>query len=148
MQVTGNQNGKCMENAIESILRTKKYHKFNMRDLIANPDFNDAIYVPQYRKFTSIYGKELRLDFFVVHPKRWPEGLAIECKWQSSTGTVDEKYPYVVASFLALPCPAAIFIAGGGYNDRARDWILGQESDRLIVIEGMDRIMRWANAQL
>ena len=145
-QITGNEHGNVLENQIASLLVSKRYAQVVSKHMDVSPDI--AVFVRQYRKFTTLYGARMRLDFFVRHPQRWPDGLAIECKWQQSAGSVDEKFPYVVASLLKLACPSAIFLAGGGYTDRARDWLLAQQTERLIVMEGMDQIIRWAHAQL
>jgi hypothetical protein len=145
-QITGNEHGNVLEAQIASLLVSKRYAQVVSKHIDTSPGI--ALFVRQHRQFATLYGARMRLDFFLRHPQRWPDGLAIECKWQQAAGSVDEKFPYVVASLLGLPCPSAIFLAGGGYTNRARDWLLGQQADRLIVIEGMDQIIKWAHAQL
>lgn len=144
-QITGNEHGNVLEAQIALLLIRKKYAQVVAKHIDAVADI--AFFVRQYRGFTTLYGARMRLDFFIHHPQRWPDGLAIECKWQQAAGSVDEKFPYVVASLNQLICPSAIFLAGGGYTNRARDWVLAQQTDRLIVLEGMDEIIRWTHAQ-
>ncbi len=46
-------------------------------------------------------------DLILCHPIKFPNELAIQCKWQSSGGGVDEKYPFEV-----LKCR----LQSSGYN--------------------------------
>ena len=43
--------------------------------------------------------------------------LAIECKYQGSQGTVDEKIPYTLQDMEALRVPGLVVYAGGGFSD-------------------------------
>ena len=141
-----NHHGLVMENQIASILRSKKYTQFT-----ASNDGVDSIpwFIPQYRKFETLYKTQMRLDFLVFHPEKWPDKLALECKWQSSGGTVDEKFPYLVLSLAKVPeASCAVLLAGGGYRAEALDWLKRQQTDRLSVIEGLDSIVKWANIRL
>lgn len=144
-QITGNDNGRILEQQIEALLRSKGYVQTNQicRDGNCGP-----WYIRQYRGFRTIYGSQCRLDFLVRHPTKHPDMLAIECKWQSSPGTVDEKFPYLLANGRALGIPYAVFLAGGGYRDGAKQWILQQSQPGFIVIEGCDAVIRWAQVKL
>lgn len=74
----------------------------------------------------SIYGTKRKVDFVLSHPELWPAGLVIQCKWQSSSGSVDEKYPYELACINHLSFPTIIVLDGGGYKPGAKEWLLGQ----------------------
>ena len=50
----------------------------------------------------------------------------IQCKWQASSGSVDEKYPYELACINHLSVPTIIVLDGGGYKPGAKEWLLGQ----------------------
>jgi hypothetical protein len=41
---------------------------------------------------STIYDTERKCDFFIINSGKFPKGLIIECKWQKSKGSVDEKY--------------------------------------------------------
>ena len=71
----------------------------------------------------SIYGTTRKVDFVLRHPNLWPTGLVIQCKWQASAGSVDEKYPYEVACINHLSFPTVIFLDGGGYKAGAKAWL-------------------------
>jgi hypothetical protein len=65
---------------------------------------------------TSIIGKQRRLDLLVVH-RDSGRGFAIECKFQDSSGTVDEKIPYALQDLAALALPGVIAYAGAGFSE-------------------------------
>jgi len=144
-QIVGNHHGTVLEQQVCALLVSKGYTQ------VVSDVFDTAqtpVFVRQYRRFKTLYGAKMRLDVLLKHPQRWPESLAIECKWQQSVGSVDEKFPYVVENMKALPIPAAVLLAGGGYSKRAAEWLLSQETERLTIVEGLDAIIRWGHAQL
>ena len=63
----------------------------------------------------TIIGKNRRVDIFVVE-RGTPNALAIECKYQESAGTVDEKIPYALADLEAMRMPVTITYAGKGFS--------------------------------
>jgi hypothetical protein len=62
----------------------------------------------------SIIGKNRRIDVFCVCER---EAFAIECKFQDSPGTVDEKIPYTLDDLEALPMAGCVAYAGQGMSD-------------------------------
>jgi hypothetical protein len=65
---------------------------------------------------TSIIGKQRRVDLLVVLPQTG-DAIALECKYQDSSGTTDEKIPYALEDLRALRIPAAIVYAGSGFSE-------------------------------
>lgn len=65
---------------------------------------------------TSIIGKQRRVDLLLLLPSTG-EALALECKYQDSSGTTDEKIPYALEDLKALRVPAVIAYAGAGWSD-------------------------------
>ena len=63
----------------------------------------------------TIIGKNRRIDIFVTRPGT-PDALAIECKYQDSLGTVDEKIPYTLEDIESLRMPACVAYAGQGFS--------------------------------
>ncbi len=67
----------------------------------------------------TIIGKNRRIDVFVVcEPTN--QAFAIECKFQDSEGTVDEKIPYALDDLRALPMAGCIAYAGTGFSQGVR----------------------------
>lgn len=63
----------------------------------------------------TIIGKDRKLDVFVVHrPSK--SALAIECKFQDSQGTTDEKIPYALNDLEAMRVPGCLAYAGNGWS--------------------------------
>lgn len=64
----------------------------------------------------SIIGKNRCIDVFCV---READGsaFAVECKYQDSPGTVDEKIPYALDDLAALPMAGCIAYAGKGFSE-------------------------------
>ena len=77
---------------------------------------------------TSIIGKQRRVDLLVLQ-QRGPAQTAcvIECKYQDSPGTVDEKIPYALRDLEAMPLRGIIAYAGGGFSAGVLHLLQGSE---------------------
>lgn len=64
----------------------------------------------------SIIGKNRCIDVFCVCESD-NRAFAVECKFQDSLGTVDEKIPYALQDLNALPMAGCIAYAGKGFSD-------------------------------
>lgn len=62
----------------------------------------------------SIIGKDRCIDVFCISDAG--KAFAIECKFQESPGTVDEKIPYALEDLRALPMTGCIAYAGQGFS--------------------------------
>lgn len=67
----------------------------------------------------SIIGKNRCIDVFCVCESN-NKAFAIECKFQDSAGTVDEKIPYALDDLRALPMVGCIAYAGQGFSEGVR----------------------------
>ncbi len=63
----------------------------------------------------TIIGKNRCIDIFCVSDDT-RKAFAIECKFQDSQGTVDEKIPYALDDLRALPMAGCIAYAGQGFS--------------------------------
>jgi hypothetical protein len=64
----------------------------------------------------SIIGRNRCIDVFCVSEAA-NSAFAIECKYQGSAGTVDEKIPYALDDMDALPMAGCIAYAGEGFSE-------------------------------
>jgi len=64
----------------------------------------------------SIIGKNRCIDVFCVREAD-NTAFAVECKYQDSVGTVDEKIPYALDDLDALPMAGCIAYAGRCFSD-------------------------------
>lgn len=65
---------------------------------------------------TSIIGKPRRVDLLVLD-ERSGKALALECKYQDTAGTVDEKIPYALQDLAALRMSGVLVYAGSGFSE-------------------------------
>jgi hypothetical protein len=63
----------------------------------------------------SIIGKNRRIDILAVLSGS-QRALAVECKYQATPGTADEKLPYTLQDLAALEIPAYVVYAGEGFS--------------------------------
>lgn len=113
-------------------------------------DLTTQGYVRQYRRFNNLYGVPWRLDFYIIHTDKFPDGMAIESKWQSSGGSADEKLFFAFRSLEALPIPGVLIIGGNGARKCAVDWCLREAENhtKVTVLTGMDDLIKWAQKSL
>lgn len=64
----------------------------------------------------TIIGKNRCIDVFCVRAVD-NKAFAIECKFQDTAGTVDEKIPYALDDLRALPMAGCIAYAGRGFSE-------------------------------
>ena len=64
----------------------------------------------------TIIGKNRCIDVFCLREED-SRAFAVECKFQDSPGTVDEKIPYALDDLDALPMAGCIAYAGKGFSD-------------------------------
>ena len=83
----------------------------------------------------TIYEAPRKVDFLIVNPDLFPDGLVIECKWQQVSGSVDEKYPYLLFNIIKTAIPTIVLIDGKGYRQAALKF-LKDEVHKSTVLRG------------
>lgn len=137
---TGNQLEKFVEDALLNLGYTHFWdHK---RQLFAN---REAVGGKQYGKHVfvgnTIYKTKRIVDFLVLNSEKFPKGLIIECKWQQSKGSVDEKYPFLLFNILETGVPTIVLLDGKGYKPAAKQWLAdhaGKERALIAVYDMME----------
>ena len=118
------------------------------RDFARRPK-PSRFFVAQYPVGQSIYGLPLFADFWIYGAPDFPDGLALEVKWQQSTGSVDEKFPYLVLNIQhCYPCPALIIADGGGQRPGALHWLRDQAENNLVAVYTLAEFLAWSNRHL
>lgn len=98
-----------------------------------------GLYFEQLKLFNHIYQKPMASDFILLTPSGpvwW------EVKYQSSSGSVDEKYVYTAVSMItaARDFPdlrLALSLTGGGARPAAQDWLKNLEANRCPVCRNL-----------
>ncbi len=112
--------GKAASKAAASPLAPKTMTGNQYRDLIASYIHHNyasqglVVYV-EISLGKTVIGKDRCIDVFVVRPDD-RKAIAIECKYQDSLGTVDEKIPYALLDLDALWVPGCLVYAGKGWS--------------------------------
>jgi hypothetical protein len=88
----------------------------------------------------SIYGSKLYTDFVVHGIPKFHDGLAIESKYQGSSGSADEKFPYLIHNIKEMfPIPCIILYSLDGARSKSVEWLLKQRGFPLIEILKYDK---------
>jgi hypothetical protein len=127
-----NKTGNRLELFIEQALKASGYiefwnHRhqvFDNRELIGGKQF-----IKQALVGDTIYDTVRKCDFLIINRAKFPKDLIIECKWQQSNGSVDEKYPYLLFNIIKTAVPTVILIDGEGYRPAALEWLKSQVTD-------------------
>ncbi|MBU1221926.1 hypothetical protein KKF34_11040 [Myxococcota bacterium] len=64
----------------------------------------------------SIIGKNRKVDL-VVFSEEKNSVFLIECKYQNTQGTADEKIPYTLQDMASIPLPAVVVYTGKGFSE-------------------------------
>jgi hypothetical protein len=67
----------------------------------------------------TIIGKNRRIDIVLIEEST-RTAMAIECKYQDSLGTADEKIPYALADIATIGMPVCLAYAGEGFSEGIR----------------------------
>lgn len=128
-----NKTGKVAERMIEGMLRQLGY-------------------APVVGRFigTGIYDTPIHADILIERAPGFAHGLIIESKWQSSGGSVDEKYPYLVANIrYCYPCPVIILADGSGARPGSIRYLKSQiDGDHVYAVFTLKELVTWCNRNL
>jgi hypothetical protein len=77
----------------------------------------------QFRCGRRIWGAERRIDVVLTNPidrKR----LGVECKYQASQGSAEEKIPTTIQDIAAWPIPGIVVFSGEGFSPLMRSFLV------------------------
>ncbi|MGC8864665.1 MAG: PD-(D/E)XK nuclease superfamily protein [Bacteroidales bacterium] len=120
----GNKTGNILESTVIAILEKYGFKLIPYRDYIKYPDKFGAELLLKNVPFTTIYEHHGNTEFLLQSAK-YNLKIRIECKWQQSSGSVDEKLPYLYLNALeAMPEEhIMIMIDGEGWKKGAIEWL-------------------------
>jgi hypothetical protein len=120
------RNGKTMKSQVQTALESLGFSdKSACRDelqkcgLLAS---HDRLFVQKVCMGKDIYGADSKSDFY-VESEMFTSGAVIECVWQGSPGTVDEKFVFKALSMVELNREVYFVFDGGGARPRALMWL-------------------------
>lgn len=150
-----NRSGNILENTVEATLEGHGYVRL-CRDLpkkqrlawLTQSTTPSKRYARQVYIGQGIYGTDIYVDFYILGCPFLSTGLILECKWQQSSGSVDEKLPYVNLNIRdCYRVPAVVLIDGGGMKPGAIAWLKTQTlyNPNLLAVHTLSSFMVWAN---
>ena len=132
-----NKTGNTLERFVQQALNDCGYAEFwnHKKQVFANrKTVGGKQYSKQLCVGETIYDTPRICDFFVINRDKFPNDLIIECKWQQSGGSVDEKYPLLVFNIVKTAIPTVILLDGGGYRAQAMAWLKDQVNPKGAII--------------
>ena len=141
-----NRSGKRLENFAADILEERGYRLVEPVRFFPMCELEQPIFACQCEIGKDIYGKRRRVDLILYHPPLWPDCLVIQCKWQASGGSVEERYPFEVLSIAQNRFDTIIVLDGGGYSDGSKQWLVNQAGkNRLLDVMDQGDLQRYAS---
>jgi hypothetical protein len=86
-----------------------------------------------------IWGSARHIDVVLTHPSTRLR-LGIECKYQSSVGTAEEKVPAVLEDIKAWPIRGIVVIAGSGFSTNMRGYLVS--TGNVVDLEDLEDWLR------
>ncbi len=77
----------------------------------------------EVRAARRIWGAKRRIDVVLRHPDS-RQMLGIECKYQSTRGSAEEKIPSTIKDIEFWPIPGIVVIAGDGFSDNMKGYLM------------------------
>jgi hypothetical protein len=127
-------SGNVLENAVEGALLGHKYiqvgsdlPKKQRLEYLLKANSLSKRYARQVYIGKGIYGSDIYVDFYIIGSSFLSSGLIIESKWQQTSGSVDEKLPYLNLNIqTCYPTQSLVLIDGGGMKPQAISWLKKQ----------------------
>ncbi len=150
--ITGNQ----LEIAVQTVLLNKGFEIEMYRKWERNPENYGKELLLKNVPFTTIYGHKGNTEFLLLS-KKYNLRIRIECKWQQSAGSVDEKLPYLYLNTIeAMPeKDIMILIDGDGFKKGAKEWLrnavkeklytTAENNDTNVKVFSLSEFFTWAN---
>lgn len=141
-----NRRGRQLEDHVHGLL-SEEYEEVSPSRFFAARCLEQPIFAGQVVTGKNIYARSRKVDFILYHPTKWPDCLVIQCKWQASSGSVDEKFPFEVECIAADQFAAIIVLDGGGASKGARAWLSEQRGKRnLVDVFDLGAFQRWQSS--
>ena len=154
-----NRSGRVLESSVISLFTQHGFQAVPHRLYSKEPESYGTELLLTDVPYTSIYGHAGKTEF-LVRSQRLRLETRIECKWQQSSGSVDEKFPYLYLNCIfAMPEDHIIVVVdGGGAKPAAVTWLKQAATTRHLIpadkagkridVHTLSEFMIWANRAL
>lgn len=126
-----NSTGGTLEKTVVGALTSKGFQVIPFRKWHNSPEKYGEELLLTNAPYRTIYNHPGHSEFLLVS-KKYNMRVRIECKWQQSAGSVDEKFPYLYLNAVEVMPEAEIIIIvdGGGCKKGAIDWLRSAAADK------------------
>jgi hypothetical protein len=93
----------------------------------------------QFKLGRRIWGAERRIDVVLTSPIE-RRRLGVECKYQGTTGTAEEKIPATIQDLAAWPIPGLVVFSGEGFTTHMRSFLIA--SGKAVALEDLEPWLR------
>ncbi|MFA7436496.1 MAG: PD-(D/E)XK nuclease superfamily protein [Bacilli bacterium] len=135
---TANLNGRIFEETLIPIFENHGYTVFKNRDLKKRQGLEQYEMLDKKvllsAPFVSIYGHTGKTEFLITN-RHLNREIRVECKWQQSAGSVDEKFPYMLLNciYAFRENDIILIVDGDGYKPSARAWLRNKINERWLL---------------
>ena len=150
-----NAQGRTLESVVINTLEQKGLKRVPYKEYTQGLNlYGDELLLTNV-PYETIYGHQGKTEF-KIQSKRYGE-YRIECKWQQSSGSVDEKFPYLYLNCIEkMPETNIIIIVDGqGAKPGAVKWLRraaevklythGQNRNKNIQVMSLSEFIVWVN---
>ena len=117
-----NHSGQFLEDAIEMEFRRRGVKVFSYAEKGDDLDLFEPGWLIRQYPYVSMYGCRARSEF--LYRRRVHGDIRIECRQQTVSGSVDEKFPYFFQNALTVPEHEVwLVVDGGGAKPSALRWL-------------------------
>jgi hypothetical protein len=137
---------KQLEYHVEHVMARSGFSVVSHAENADNLDFFTDKLLVKNVPYKNMYGGDSRSEFVI----RWDmmhRIIRLECKWQQSSGSVDEKFVYMFGNALLVPEPEIIFLIDGeGYRPCELSWLKTEaaKAPKTIRVFSMTEFTQWA----
>lgn len=89
----------------------------------------------QFKCGRRIWGAERYIDVVLTHAES-RRRLGIECKYQGTAGSAEEKIPAIIQDIAAWPIPGLVVFSGSGFSTNIKSFLIA--SGRAVELEELE----------
>ncbi len=86
-----------------------------------------------------LWGAVREIDVVLTEPSLW-RSLGIECKFQGTSGSAEEKIPATIRDIEAWPIPGLVVYDGRGFSANMRSYLLS--TGKAVAFDDLDGWLR------
>jgi hypothetical protein len=93
----------------------------------------------QFKCGRRIWGAERYIDVVLTHPDS-KKRLGLECKYQGTSGSAEEKIPAIIQDIDAWPIEGIVVFAGAGFSSNIKSFLIA--SGRAVELDDLEPWLR------